>query len=88
MRSEENSGNKATLAYATIDWFDGMLVVGYLLLVIGIGMIYRPAGLIAAGLLLMAGGILGAWKGSTPSAPSGKNTDPVHRPQPGSLEKR
>lgn len=38
---------------------DGLLVLGAAALAVGVGMIYRPAGVIAAGALMLAAGILG-----------------------------
>ncbi|MCS0501611.1 hypothetical protein [Ancylobacter mangrovi] len=40
--------------------FDGIGVIGTITIVVGAGMIYFPAGLIVAGLILLAIAILGA----------------------------
>jgi hypothetical protein len=39
---------------------DALIVVGAVLVAFGVGMVYRPAGVIVAGLLLLAGGIRGS----------------------------
>lgn len=53
---EQDAGNKAEQKGLTLS--DGCIVMGALLVALGIGLIYWPAGIIAAGLLLIALGFV------------------------------
>ena len=53
---EQDAGNKAEQKALTLS--DGCIVMGALLVALGIGLIYWPAGVIAAGLLLIALGFV------------------------------
>ena len=46
--------------------FDGVLLAGFLLFVMGIGLLHVPAAIIAAGILLMSFGLFGSYKMSLP----------------------
>lgn len=45
-----------------MDLFDGMVLIGSLLITVGVGLLSLPGGLIVGGLLMACAGVLGAAK--------------------------